>query len=931
MKVGGVWVDANEVAQKLGSISGVSHAFVFNGAAFVCLTSVAPGVMAALRRALPANISLFIVPEIPKHPGTGKVDRSRLERMVSLHGSHGHSAAELLAQQELFGEFNRWYLPLLALLLRPVLALATSELSPGYWTALLCICDGIGRWLSLSYLLLLVYWLVSLQSYLNFCPLGHCIGLLALASLAPRPCVLVISLPGAYVALRSGRLLSWPCVCLVGFPVWAQESGIWWLTASGQRIRSWCMQSMKDKVPVWLRRTLYLTKTCNECKKTYFRDEGRIDISVDKHWYCNKCWKDFYRHWQCASCSKWVSKGRPEESLGPNAWVCLRCAKDIDAKEQTGTVTLPGNADWVQHYQVLGSTSTCTTSREGGQAVGAAESRATRVILEQRLSPQVRKTQACPGACPDQAEGRGCAQEAAVDELSASLEQEKSPTWKLVEKAVGWHFQSTEDQLLGIDSLRFTKLTSALLRDDGKQLPRDALKRCSTLGELLAEVASLSAVSESSSQEETHPAWGMMWRSHCIWTLNCDRIVTLPILRRAVEELVWRHTALRSVPIEPMPFFTAVQKALSILQLWRLGSTSSGFRSTLMAAASWGLKKSWPRVRSTAVDIERVLKVLSLSSDVDAARRAVRDYRIQEKWWEPPFEVTVAPYRNADDSQQGMLINLDVTHMFSDGFCIVPLMTDLATLVSRAEQGLQPDLPPLPNPLTVLHPRILRTIEGDDSLGDAVTPQPLERSKWCEDVACIAAQMHPALVAEVKRAAIALVVTDDILMLAALGITLAKLHGQMCITIQTVAPQRDGPKDSLMVGLFSDNRWIDIRTEGLNHAGVALVLHRLVKERLWRPPPAVGQGDVPFVNFEWTDFEEHHGFAQIVNSSRRETSLSSPLKVAVDQPDRQSWQLRVSFDNDRYPVKEQDRFFDLLEESLEHLIDDPLALVHSGQ
>ena len=34
---------------------------------------------------------------------------------------------------------------------------------------------------------------------------------------------------------------------------------------------------------------------------------------------------------------------------------------------------------------------------------------------------------------------------------------------------------------------------------------------------------------------------------------------------------------------------------------------------------------------------------------------------------------------------------------------------------------------------------------------------------------------------------------------------------------------------------------------GLHYAGVALALNVIVKERLWRPPPVVGQATVPFV------------------------------------------------------------------------------------
>ena len=46
-----------------------------------------------------------------------------------------------------------------------------------------------------------------------------------------------------------------------------------------------------------------------------------------------------------------------------------------------------------------------------------------------------------------------------------------------------------------------------------------------------------------------------------------------------------------------------------------------------------------------------------------------------------------------------------------------------------------------------------------------------------------------------------------------------------------IAPQRDGPGQGDLVGLFADIRMVSIRTEGLSYMGAALRLHHIVKER----------------------------------------------------------------------------------------------------
>jgi len=279
------------------------------------------------------------------------------------------------------------------------------------------------------------------------------------------------------------------------------------------------------------------------------------------------------------------------------------------------------------------------------------------------------------------------------------------------------------------------------------------------------------------------------------------------------------------------------------------------------------------------------------------------------------------------------LIQLIVTHMLSDGYTIVPLVADLAQLVARAEARfanpvmLSAALPPLPNALEAVQKRIVRTIYGDNSFGDLITHDQLRRESWGRDVCTHLATLPSDIVGTIRRVARCLAISDDIVMLSALGATLARYQNQQTIVMSMVAPQRDGPGESDMVGLFADIRIVTVRTGGLSYAGTALQVQHIVKERLWSSPPIVSQCDLPFVNFEWTDFESHHGIRQLVHQREGHEQLSNPMKVAVDQPDPSTWRMRCAFDGHCHKTEDQDRFFVLFEATLNALANDPLTLI----
>jgi len=89
------------------------------------------------------------------------------------------------------------------------------------------------------------------------------------------------------------------------------------------------------------------------------------------------------------------------------------------------------------------------------------------------------------------------------------------------------------------------------------------------------------------------------------------------------------------------------------------------------------------------------LRILKHSETVEEADKALWNCGSAFEFV-PPFQVVLAPFgprkgksggeaANGQDEEEGVLLKLVVTHMLSDGYSVVPLLSDLSHLVSQAE------------------------------------------------------------------------------------------------------------------------------------------------------------------------------------------------------------------------------------------------------
>eukprot|EP00913_Durusdinium_trenchii_P013470 g12650.t1 len=647
-----------------------------------------------------------------------------------------------------------------------------------------------------------------------------------------------------------------------------------------------------------------------------------------KPWYCEKCWSYYHRHWQCHKCRGWRTGAG--EWVG-NQWNCQKCveAKKTAPSGEVNSLSAPLLAEVeappVKRLKTETTKETALQVDMRQMAQGQAQSHAADAAAGKGLllgTPRGLGVELRQMVIFFRNDVTMVPSESNTSTASTAAVA-KNPEWLEVEEGLGnWSFESLEDQLLGIDSLRFVKLTHFLSRK-GKQLPGSAHRRCRTLRDLLQEIQP-SALVPGNCQDmgQEWPSWGMMWGSLCGWRLHCRRALDRSALRRALEEgkrvrrfLDSTHggIVLQKDMADQMELFTQIQGGLSMLHLWRL---CPGFAS-VRPIVCWALKSAWPRVRARAPQVDEVFKVLAEAETLEQADANLTTNSRKERFV-PPFQLRVAPYRD------GFVLQVRVTHMFSDAFCIIPLMADLAKLVKDQEEGLPSCLPPLPPSFELLQRRLWRTVEGDTTLSDTVTPTFFDSPQWSDEVHSEILNVPSGLVDQVKKAALKLAVSDEILLLSALGISIGKMHNKAAQTLHVLAPQRDDAAASDLIGLFVDHRRLEVPIQGLQYAGVALALHLTVKDRQWRAPPVVGGGNAPFVNFMWTDFEAHHGFEPIPTQKGKETSAAAPIQIGIVQPDRECWRILCTFKKS-YTEDQVNRFYATLSEAVRCLIEDPFA------
>lgn len=1012
VKIGGVWVDIREVGARIAATPGVSDVCVSGRTAYVVLTGqLSKDTLPSIRKILPADFTLMLVPALRRNAGTGKVDRKWL---VEISSPPSVPAREMKDAELCIRHLDclvEAYKPLLFVLLCSSYRvwLTCSQTNAANVLTLFCDCfwslvqDCCCRLFFLSYMTLSLWYVPpDWTQFLKHFPVGALGAATGLCSVLPCFWCAVLAGPGMGLAVWRQRFLSWPILCAVGYGPWAREASYWLQGYGAVGTAKWYLPQLpgilcgfwnsfltglRSRFSVWCG-----ARCCSWCKEYSHAWKGHVDNQSKRPgqlpWYCDKCWVG-YEAYKKTDAYK-ARFGSPPAAGSANQQQNVQNSSSGVAPATNGDANRQQNVDngSSRHSTADGTNGTSpwfkvspagewnpilftshaaspnkrARSPDSINESGEAPSRRQRSgsASRQEGSDDLRPPLAESNHIPSADSNIGDDMEVDNAILSSRpvkknlLTRKKSNEWKVIERSASMTFEALSDPLTSLDSLRQTKITSALRREVNKRLPREALRRSTTLGELLDEISQIpeelptpeqGVGNMMSSRDDSEVrVWGCMWYSRCQWLLRRDRPLSVNILRSALACLIERHKALRAELRDPYRLFAVTQGALTAFDVWRQhgdrwcmtrarGCHSSRLGQLIQHCVSWGFLNAWPRVGAQPVteDRRRLEEAVPLNIRPRVANLAEAEQKIwEDSGWKfsPPFQVVFLPYGSEGCDGEGVIVRLLVTHMLSDGYSIMPLLSDLTYYISclEAQEGSLaiPPLPRLPCIFTVLESRLVDTLRGTARDG-GITREPFRRStRGGEKAQCVYADVPDEIVLAIRQAAALLAVPEDVAVLTVITVALAWFENRHIEPIAIIVPQRDGPSENDMVGLFADVRDLAVRTGGLNLAGVALQLQRSVQERQWRAPCLGDQSDLPMINFEWTDFDQTHGFVQHVNLIERIEFSRHYLKIVVEQPSQGAWRLCVAFEVPRYGPTERGRFFNLLSRAFQLLLERPL-------
>jgi hypothetical protein len=350
--------------------------------------------------------------------------------------------------------------------------------------------------------------------------------------------------------------------------------------------------------------------------------------------------------------------------------------------------------------------------------------------------------------------------------------------------------------------------------------------------------------------------------------------------------------------------------------------------SWIARAFGWCVYESWNRVHAPT-DREIRIGWKRVSTELE-----LREYLLEKKRkgnFYPPTEVDVIVL---NDSKY--YVRLYVTHAFTDGSCVVPLLKDLNELYLAAVERRDPKLgPPAPSGFAIQEKRLW------ESLTD---PKPdsfyLCYNMDMDDGSDLASfgrivVLDQSFVFVAIAASHRLAVPIDVLLLSAIASALARLwHWTDVVELALVVPLRDGPHEAEVVGFLADQRNIDIPLMGkelTTLASVVQTIHLLRRKRGWKIPAPFTNCERTLVNIVQANFPEKACFKQELALQQHEAAtgtLYRPMELYVEQIEPHMWTLKARCRLREYSSEKFTLFCELFKQAVFEMIESPNTRLH---
>jgi acyl-coenzyme A synthetase/AMP-(fatty) acid ligase len=491
----------------------------------------------------------------------------------------------------------------------------------------------------------------------------------------------------------------------------------------------------------------------------------------------------------------------------------------------------------------------------------------------------------------------------------------------LIERAGG-----CPDSLSGLDSLQAISLAELIRKSTGRDVSVAALLRCSDVEELASYVSSQpSSESEqerqlksSSEDPEGRPdrngdfrQFALAFPRHPVdWCIKHPQTahIDLYALQKAVDRLVLRHSAMRTLQTPDEPLRECLDRAAS---LWQIIVSSLGGHSRawelITKFVSASLFACWPRtvVQKPPLSFQKGSSTYGIvpikvpegpevrdprwddTPDDLYALSTIRQLNSPNPRW--PFEVTVVPlykgngdglgdgktFKNAAEvavqlpvEEVNWYIYCSLTHAYSDGASGQPLVIDLLRFYDeeRRARGLPPvasegggasPSDEIPEHMCLLQRRLRASLRGrlrgtGDPNNDVY--HEVNDEDWGKRTGISRRVFFTPCVMQALRfsAATKLGCSIDVAWLTAICGSVFRLFPQQkCIRLMLKVACRDGPGEREMVGFLSEQRILPVdvvESEASTLVDIARRIDNGRRMRAWRAPEPFEPGLSVYVN-----------------------------------------------------------------------------------
>ena len=496
--------------------------------------------------------------------------------------------------------------------------------------------------------------------------------------------------------------------------------------------------------------------------------------------------------------------------------------------------------------------------------------------------------------------------------------------------------------LSAINSLSAVEITNHIRDETGKNVRVSDILKCVSFRDLVKTVESANNI------QIVNPArlsglfkcqlWG--WRFPCTWVFQLNPSfgsIHFRSFQTALLQLIQRHPALVAFPRDPSMHSNWMNESLVVFGLLRhIIPERFSFLYRLIGRS---LFDSWNAV--SVSDERKTVRIgwkgLTFYSEYD-----VREYLLSKRRhpnFRPPLEVdliTLHPPRGPSRH----FVRMFVTHAFSDGSCVVPLLKELNELYSACLENRTPNLSPIhTSGLEIQQNRLENTLCSPihnlkpDSLYACYNMDMCEEQHNSSFGRIVL--LHESFVIVAQAAAKRLSVPIDVLLLSAVVCSLSRLWNfRNLVEMALVVPLRDGPHEADVVGFLADQRNLDVplNTKFATITNVVQTVHFLRRTRAWTIPAPFSNCQRTLVNIVQATFPDNVPFKQEVLLQQYEQttgSLYRPMELYIEQVDTFMWSLKARCRMREYSLEKFELFCDIFKNVVTDLLANPNAALHT--